>query len=311
MREAINSALAQTYNNVEIIVVNDGSNDEGETERIAISYGDKIRYYCKANGGVASALNFGIEHMHGEYFSWLSHDDVYLPDKIFTQLELINNLTDKKAIVFAGFIVIDQYGHEINRILPLVKFDRTQLETPLFALLHGMIGGCSLLIHKSHFERVGLFREDLPTTQDFDLWFRMMRNMTCYVCEGALHMTRVHNMQGSKIQKKVHAQESNALWIQMMETLTEEEMIQMDGSVRRFYRYIFVFLTKYSSCRGAIKYAKKKASEINGRLCLAYQLVLDAYNIGLMFCDLINTIAKQGLGNTFKRACYWVKRVSA
>ncbi|MEG2610188.1 MAG: glycosyltransferase family A protein, partial [Bacilli bacterium] len=57
LKEAIDSALAQTYKNIEIIVVNDGSNDEGRTKDIAISYGNKIRYYEKENGGTSSALN--------------------------------------------------------------------------------------------------------------------------------------------------------------------------------------------------------------------------------------------------------------
>ena len=66
LSEAIDSALAQTYSNIEILVVNDGSNDEGATERIAKSYGEKIRYFAKENGGVSSALNLGIREMHGE-----------------------------------------------------------------------------------------------------------------------------------------------------------------------------------------------------------------------------------------------------
>ena len=81
MREAIDSALAQTYDNVEVIVVNDGSSDDGKTAEIAKSYRDNIKYVEKENGGVASALNRGIEEMQGDFFSWLSHDDVYEPDK--------------------------------------------------------------------------------------------------------------------------------------------------------------------------------------------------------------------------------------
>lgn len=68
MREAIDSALAQTYSNIEIIVVNDGSNDDGETRNIALSYGDKIRYFEKENGGVSTALNLGIKNMGGIFF---------------------------------------------------------------------------------------------------------------------------------------------------------------------------------------------------------------------------------------------------
>src|SRR4026207_13272 len=78
MREAINSALAQTYKNTEVIVVNDGSTDNGLTDAIAKEYGDKICYFRKENGGCGSALNMGIANMKGDYFSWLSHDDVYL-----------------------------------------------------------------------------------------------------------------------------------------------------------------------------------------------------------------------------------------
>ncbi len=69
VKEAIDSALAQTYKNIEVIVVNDGSTDN--TEKIVKSYGDKIRYFYKENGGVASALNLAIENSKGEYISWL------------------------------------------------------------------------------------------------------------------------------------------------------------------------------------------------------------------------------------------------
>ena len=68
LREAIDSALNQTYQNCEVIVVNDGSDDNGKTEEITLSYGSRIRYFRKENGGVATALNAGIREMQGEYF---------------------------------------------------------------------------------------------------------------------------------------------------------------------------------------------------------------------------------------------------
>ena len=72
LREAIDSALGQTYKSIEVIVVNDGSNDGGKTREIVLSYGGRVRYFEKENGGVASALNEGLKEMNGEYFSWLS-----------------------------------------------------------------------------------------------------------------------------------------------------------------------------------------------------------------------------------------------
>ena len=91
--------MAQTYERVEVIVVNDGSTDD--TEQIALSYGEQIRYFRKENGGVSSALNLGIKEMKGEYFSWLSHDDVYTPDKIEVQIDALRGLEEKNTL-FAG-----------------------------------------------------------------------------------------------------------------------------------------------------------------------------------------------------------------
>ena len=65
LREAVDSVLAQTYSPVEVIVVNDGSDDN--TEEVAKSYGDRIRYVYRDNGGLSAARNTGLEHAHGEY----------------------------------------------------------------------------------------------------------------------------------------------------------------------------------------------------------------------------------------------------
>ena len=92
LAEAIESAIAQTYENIEIIVVNDGSPDDGATRAVAEKYIDKIRYFEKENGGSSSALNRGIAEMQGEWFSWLSHDDLYEPRKVQRQIEEINKL---------------------------------------------------------------------------------------------------------------------------------------------------------------------------------------------------------------------------
>ncbi len=66
LKEAIDSALAQTYEPIEVIIVNDGSKDK--TEEVALSYGDKVRYFVKENGGVSTALNLGIANMRGSIF---------------------------------------------------------------------------------------------------------------------------------------------------------------------------------------------------------------------------------------------------
>ena len=309
MREAIDSALMQTYNNCEILVINDGSDDNGETERVALSYGDKIRLFTKSNGGVASALNCGIANMHGEYFAWLSHDDIYLPEKIAVQISVLANLSDKRDIVFSGFAVIDSTGRELNRVLPLERYTQEQLETPLFALVHGMISGCGLLIHKSHFSREGLFREDLSTTQDFDLWFRVMRNNPCRVCEGVLHKTRVHGEQASWIHAHIHKHENDELWIRIMETLTDDEKTRIDGSVKRFYKNLFLHLLVHSNSKGAIRYAKKSYSEQFKHRCHLMRLVLEISGKARLLGEFIKSIKKHGLKTTIKRTFHGLRRL--
>ena len=107
LKDAIDSALRQTYKNIEVIVVNDGSTDNGGTEGIALSYGDKIRYFKKENGGVASALNHGIKEMRGEYFSWLSHDDVYNDNKIEEQINFLKKYPDEEVVVYIFDFTVD------------------------------------------------------------------------------------------------------------------------------------------------------------------------------------------------------------
>ena len=294
LEEAINSALAQDYDNVEVLVINDGSTDE-QTERIALSYGDKIRYFRKSNGGVASALNFGIREMRGEYFSWLSHDDIYMPTKISAQISHLEKQGDRQVIVFSGFYIIDSDGKECNRIMPLDRYSRKQLETPLFALFHGMISGCSLLIHKSHFGKAGLFCESLPTTQDFDLWFRIMRESPCSVGEGVLHKVRVHKAQGSQVHKKVHQQESDALWINMMQMLTDEEKTALNGSVQGFYRNIYWLLLKYTQNHNAMKYARRRAVSQVGFRGLIARIRLGIITLMMLTREVLGLVRRRAL----------------
>ena len=195
LREAVDSALRQTYENVEIIVVNDGSNDGNETEKIAKSYGNRIRYFYKENGGVASALNYGIRNMTGEYFSWLSHDDVYYPFKLERQVKLVSRLTNKDVILYSDFELIDSAGNRLSK----VAIDSRITKTPLRAILSTSIHGCTTFAPKEVFDSVGLFNEDLKTTQDNEMWLRMyMKGYSFIHLPEILIRSRVHEAQGQR-----------------------------------------------------------------------------------------------------------------
>lgn len=176
MKEAIDSALNQTYKNLEVIVVNDGSTDNGETDLIAKSYGDRIKYICKENGGVSSALNVGVREMTGEYFSWLSHDDVYFPNKIQNQVDSLSSFCDEKIIGLCSDCFIDDSSNRLNKQSPKrYKDGKYSWDYSLMEMLrNGTFSGCALLIPKKAFDECGLFHEGLRFSQDALMWMKIL-----------------------------------------------------------------------------------------------------------------------------------------
>lgn len=232
LAEAIDSALAQTYENCEVIVVNDGSTDE--TEEIALSYGNQIRYFMKPNGGVASALNLGIKKMTGDYFAWLSHDDVYYPDKIETQINALERDGDMEAPLYGNWDILQMPEREIKPLAPEYRFSDYQLQNGVFPVMFGLVNGCTVLIHKSHFERVGLFDEELITAQDVDMWFRIFRNRHVVYVDKPLIKYRFHDEQGSKT---IEAFQTNCqdIQLEMIESLEEREIEILFGGKYKLY----------------------------------------------------------------------------
>lgn len=203
MREAIDSALAQTYENIEIIVVNDGSTDN--TEDIALSYGDKIRYFTKPNGGVSTALNLGIDKMQGDYFSWLSHDDLYLEDKIKSQIQFLSKIEDRDlSIVFGNWHNINETGNRLGEVNLTVQKNNMLLDLLISAPLHG----CTVLVPKKCFEIEGVFKTELRNTQDVDLFFRFAQKFDFHFLNNNMVAGRIHENQVTNRTNKRHIQES-------------------------------------------------------------------------------------------------------
>ena len=216
IRNAIDSALAQTYKNIEVIVVNDGSTDR--TAEIVKTYGDRVKYYEKQNGGVASALNLGIKKGSGEYISWLSHDDEYKPDKIKNQIEVLSLLRNpKKEIVFSNFSIVDIENNPQKETLVDVYnqgfFSADRRVVTIKMLFESSLHGCTLLMPKSAFDRVSYFNEKLKTTQDYDLWFDFINSGYSFLyLKRSLIMTRHHDKQDTKKHAELHANEVRELY---------------------------------------------------------------------------------------------------
>ncbi len=252
LREAIDSALAQTYENIEVLVINDGSNDQGATEKIAKSYGDKIRYLAKENGGVATALNLGIKEMKGDYLSWLSHDDLYRAERVEKMLsESMRHKNRFSLVIASNYEYFDENG-----VYPAATYKEVKPGHPLSYLLLGYINGCSLLIPTSLVKKTGFFNESFPTTQDFDYWFRLLRSNDIAYIDEPLTLSRSHPMQGSKALLKAHIIECDDLWVSIMDNLSNEEKENVFGSKERFFSILRTFLSANTLYHGAIRYAR-------------------------------------------------------
>lgn len=270
LSDAVDSALSQTYKNIEIIIVDDGSPDDGATEKIALSYGDKVRYFRKENGGSSSALNYGIANMTGEWFSWLSHDDVYYPEKLQAEIDYLNsldiNFNDseqlKKHIIFAAADIIDSNGKIVSKSSAKklyetdkkINSDESHLKLIAEPTQYGF-HGCSCLIHKEAFVECGVFDEKLRLVNDMDMWFRFYcNNYKIHFVARSLVKGRVHAKQVSRsIGFSYHNSEQDMFWKRSLDWLKTNHPERYD------LFYIFgktAFLkTRYSEGKAAFDVA--------------------------------------------------------
>ncbi len=215
LRLAVESALAQTYRNIEVIVVNDGSTDGGRTRDIAVEFGRRIRYFEQPNGGVGSALNAGIREMSGDYFSWLSHDDLYRADKVEAQMDYLADRGWPVAVLYSDFDIIDGSGRVVRR----VKLRNTDPADIALHLLAGFpVQGCSTLVPRRCFDEDGLFDESLKTVQDYEMWFRLARRHPFLHLAKPLISVRHHSDQASLTLAPTATREQEALYTRLVTT---------------------------------------------------------------------------------------------
>jgi glycosyltransferase involved in cell wall biosynthesis len=167
IKEAIDSVLAQTYPNYEIIVVDDGSTDN--TRSIIQSYGNKINYISQENQGVAAARNRGLKLAQGEYIAFLDQDDFFLPDKLATQLLLLESKSSL-SLVNSGWQIVDEEGKVLAAVEPWQKLPILDL-AGLIVWKPVFLG--AMLFRRSWLEHCGGFDLSWQQTPDVDLVMRL------------------------------------------------------------------------------------------------------------------------------------------
>jgi len=252
---AIESALSQTYDNLEIIVVNDGSTDGGATEAVAARYLSRVKYIAQENRGVAGALNAAVSQMSGDFFAWLSHDDIHLSHKTERQIAYHAKLGNPNASVFTDYYIIDGTG----KIIDEMKWDHAYfVRCPRLSLLGGRINGCSLLVPRRVLHEFGPFDERLRFVQDYDLWNKIQTKYEFFHQPETLIKYRSHPEQGSLREEAIR--EGDDLWIRMMNCRSVCERAQISGSSKNFLVEMAHFLDEYTVYKRAVGFAREQAS---------------------------------------------------
>jgi len=166
--QAVESVLHQTYSSVEIIVIDDGSQDN--TRQVLQPYSAQIRYVYQDNQGVSVARNHGINLARGEFVAFLDADDVFLPDKLAVQLAVFE-ANPKLGIVHSGWRRINQQGETLMDVQPWETVPELNLESWLRWKPLGTMG--TLMFRRNWLEEVGGFEPGLTHAEDVDLILRL------------------------------------------------------------------------------------------------------------------------------------------
>jgi len=195
LAESIESVLNQTYKNLEIIAIDDGSTDK--SLEILQQFSDKITILSQPNQGLAAALNVGIKKINGKWFKWFSPDDVLYPEAIETLIKKAQELPEN-TILYTNWDIINESGKKIRSFCESNYNHLSNFEYNVRLLNGQQINVNTTLIPAILFEKGCLIHElDDPVAIDYDLFLRaaILHNTKFYLITKPLVKYRVHSEQ--------------------------------------------------------------------------------------------------------------------
>lgn len=189
LEEAIESVLGQTYQNIELIVVNNGSTDD--SLKVLKKYSDTIRVINQSNLGQSGARNSGLKNATGDFIAFLDADDFWAPTKLEKQLNLIN---DSTQLIYCGILPFDdRKSRELNALLPKYKGQCMKYFLDLPAASVVLSGESTALFSRNLLNNVGDFNSRLNGAAGWD-FFRRCSRLTDfdYINEALVHY-RIHD----------------------------------------------------------------------------------------------------------------------
>ena len=218
--EAVESVLAQTFRDFEILIVDDGSTDTTWTivERYMATYPGVVRGLRKQNGGPATALNAGIQAAQGKYFAWLSHDDRFVPHKLATQFTFLSQHPEIVG-VYNDYALIDDKGVTTGMVYSVYYRPRQMMRHLLQAVF---INGSTLMIERRCLQEVGLFDESIRYANDAIMWLHLTHRYQLGYIPEPLTEYRMHPNQTTH--RATGIRRDGRLWLKRaIETFTLED----------------------------------------------------------------------------------------
>lgn len=184
VREAVDSALAQSCPAIELLVVDDGSEDSTASE-LRSRYGSSVRVLSQPRQGVAAARNLGVRRSTGDYLAFLDSDDLWLPQKIERQIAFMG--ARPQAQICQTEEIWVRRGRQVN--------PRLRHRKPSGDIFRASLGLClvspsAVMMKRELFERVGGFDESFTVCEDYDLWLRIALDTFVYLIPDALVVKR-------------------------------------------------------------------------------------------------------------------------
>ena len=263
--ETLDSVLAQTYRDFEVVVVNDGSPDTPELERVLEPYRDRIVYIVKENGGCASARNRGIASAQGELIALIDPDDIWMPNYLEDQVARLD-ADPGLDIVFPNMVFFGP--KESGKRLALDPSVPVPEATFLSLVTEQCVVVVSVLARRTAFERAGLFDERLRRCEDFDLWLRCLKTGSRISGHHTV-LLRYRRRAGSLTANEAPMLFSAAgVLRKMRETveLTDVERRAIDAKVLELNGNALFFEGKRAFLQGDYRTAKQKMRESNALL---------------------------------------------
>jgi glycosyltransferase involved in cell wall biosynthesis len=236
LKESLESIINQTYSNIEIICVNDGSTDN--SLEILKSYSDKITIISQKNEGLASALNAGIKEIQGKWFKWFSPDDLMYPSTISSLVKEYDKL-DKNTIIYSNWEIIDFDGKHI-RYFDESNYNKLSNFNYNIRLLDGQqINVNTALIPSKIFEKNIIFKDlDDPVAIDYDFFLRcgILYKIKFHLIPKPLMQYRIHFNQLSRKNISKTLKYTEKIKFQILSSISEEEKIKYLVELKKYQK---------------------------------------------------------------------------